>query len=68
MIKGFKYVGSTILGYKLTTVVDLNGAYAKNLKVANHKSENTTTRPNFNCDRKLRKVTYRKFNKTANRE
>lgn len=64
MIKGFKYVGSAILGYKLAPVSDYGVKNASNLKVGKGKNNRQEVKgTNYNCDRNLRKVIYRKYNK-----
>ena len=65
--KGFNNVGSSILGYKLVPVVDTGAKFAIGINMKTN-DYNTEIKNDYNCDKKLRKVTYRKFLKTANKE
>ena len=64
--KGFNYVGSVVLGYRMVSVNDMGVNHSQHVSI-NSTGREVTNR-DFNCDKKLRKVTYRKFMKTADRK
>ncbi len=63
--KGFFNGGCTILGYRLVPVIDHGEMNTRDFTVGQPKEEPAIK--DFNCDKGLRKVTYRKFMKSANR-
>ena len=63
--KGYNYTGCTILGYRLVPIRD----YGEDLNMSfDVRQTGIEHQNNFNCNKKIRKVTYRKFLKSANRE
>lgn len=63
--KGYGYIGSSILGYRLTPIRDFGVRNNSEIRVIN---TGIRVQNNYNYDKKLRKVTYRKFLKSANKE
>ncbi len=63
--KGYNYVGSSILGYRLVPIKDYGNVLNMSLEIRKTGEEHQN---NFNCNKKLKKVTYRKFLKSANRK
>ena len=64
--KGFKYEGSIVLGYRMVPVSDTGIVYSQEISINSTGRE--VTGKDFNCDRNIKKITYRKFMKSANRK
>lgn len=62
--KGYSYTGSSILGYRLAPLRDYGKKQNMSLEV---KQTGVQRNNDYNCNKTLRKVTYRKFLKSANR-
>ena len=60
-IKGFNFVGSTVLGYKLSLPKDIS-VKAKNINVKKSiANTNNAKKPDYNVSKKLNKTLYKKI-------